>query len=59
MHKTTGEVWDKWRLVILSANHAVFHAQNDRGGLGHLGTCNSKLQVAVFLEKTTDEGWDR
>ena len=29
------------------ANHAVFHAQNDRRGLGHIETINSGHSVAV------------
>ena len=29
------------------ANHAVFHAQNDRGGLGPIETINSGNNVAV------------
>ena len=37
------------------ANHAVFHAQNDRRGLGPIETCNSDPKGAVFHAKTTDE----
>ena len=29
------------------ANHAVLHAQNDSGGLGHIETINSGHTVAV------------
>ena len=29
------------------ANHAVLHAQNDRGGLGPVDTINSSHNVAV------------
>ena len=39
------------------ANHAVLHAQNDRGGLGPVETCNSGPKVAVLHGKATDEGW--
>ena len=38
------------------ANHAVFQARNDRGGLGQVETCNSRPKVAVLHAKTTDEG---
>ena len=51
MHKTTGDVWDQWRLVIRGlgpieisnsdANYVVLHAKNDRWGLGPMETSNS------------------
>ena len=40
------------------ANHAVLHAQNDRGCLGTIDTCCSGQKVAVLPEKNTDKGWD-
>ena len=40
------------------ANHAVLRAQNDRGCLGPIETCNSGPKVAVLHAKTTNEGWD-
>ena len=40
------------------ANHALLHAQNDRWGLGPIETFNSGHNVAVWMHKTTDEGWD-
>ena len=40
------------------ANHAILKAQNDKGGLGHIETCNSDPKVPVLHAKTTDEGWD-
>ena len=43
---------------ISGANHAVFHAKNDRLCLGPIETCYSGPKVAVLLPKTTDEGWD-
>ena len=33
------------------ANHAVLHAQNDRGGLGPIETINSGAKVAVLNAK--------
>ena len=41
------------------ANLAVFHAQNDRWGLGPIETINSGHIVAVVSAKTTDEGWEQ
>ena len=43
---------------ISGVNHAVFHAQNDRRGLGPIETCNSGPKVAVLHAKTKNEGWD-
>ena len=40
------------------ANHTVWNAQNDRGGLGTKETINSCHDVAVLQAKTTNEGWD-
>ena len=40
------------------SKHAVLHAQINRRSLGPIETCNSDAKVAVFLAKTTDEGWD-
>ena len=40
------------------ANQAVLHAQNDRLVLGPIKTINSGHNVAVVMNKTTDEGWD-
>ena len=40
------------------ANHAVLHAQNDRGCLGPIEICYSGPKVAVLHPKTTPEGWD-
>ena len=58
MHKTTGEDWDSFETSYSGANHAVLHAQNDRWGLGPIETINSGYIVAVWVHKTTDEGWD-
>ena len=41
------------------ADHDVFHAQNDRWGLGPIEICNSDPKGAVLHAKTTDEGWDQ
>ena len=40
------------------ANHAVFHAQNDRCGVGPIETCNSDAKVAVWNAKNIGEVWD-
>ena len=40
------------------ANHAVFHAQNDRLCLGLIVTCYARPKVAALYPKTTHEGWD-
>ena len=58
MHKTIGEDWDSFETSNYGANHAVLHAQNDRCGLGPIETINSCRIVAVWVHKTTDEGWD-
>ena len=39
------------------ANHAILQAQNDKGGLGPIETCNSYPKVPILHAKTTDEGW--
>ena len=41
------------------ANHAVFHAQNDRLCLGLTETCYSGPKVAALHPKTTHEYWDQ
>ena len=40
MHKTTGEVWDPWKLVILILM-SLFWMKNYRRGLGSIETGNS------------------
>ena len=45
-HKTTGEVWDPWRLVILVLN-ALFCLSSYRWGLRPVETINSGHNVAV------------
>ena len=44
--------------IISGANDAVFHAQNDRWGLGPIETINSDSKVTVMRAKTTDEDWE-
>ena len=40
------------------AKHDVLNAQNHRGGLGPIETCNSGPKFSVFYSKTTNVGWD-
>ena len=40
------------------ANQSVLQAQNDRWGLGPIETINSGHNVALWVHKPTDEGWD-
>ena len=54
---------DSWGLGPMEtsnsgANHAVVYAQNEGWGLGPIETINSGYIVAVWVHKTTDEGWD-
>ena len=55
--KQLNEGWNPYRRHS-GANHAVFHAQNDRSCLGPIETCYSGPIVAVLHPKTTDAGWD-
>ena len=41
------------------ANHAVFHAQNDRWCLGPIESCYSGPKFSVLHAKTTGEGWNQ
>ena len=43
---------------IFDATHAALQEQNGRWNLGPIEICYSGPKVAVFLAKTTDEGWD-
>ena len=43
---------------ISDANHAVFHAQNDRWYLGPIEICYSGPKLAVMHATATGEGWN-
>ena len=58
MHKTTGEVWDPWRLVILLLITRFCMHKTAAEVLGPIETCNSDPKVAVLHVKSTDEGRD-
>ena len=47
MHKTTGEGWYPWRLVIL-VKRRCFASKNHRRGLGPLETSDSDANHAVL-----------
>ena len=56
--KQLNEGWNPYRRHS-GANHAVFHAQNDRLCLGLMVTFYAGPKVAVLHPQTTHEGWDQ
>ena len=51
IHKTTGEVWDPWELVILIQKALFWMQKNNRWGLAPIESSNSGPNVAVLDEK--------
>ena len=56
MHKTTGEVWDPWKLVILILM-SLFWMKNYRRGLGSIETGNSDSNH--FVLHAQNDRWGR
>ena len=56
--KTTDEDWNQLGTSNSDADHAVWHAHNNRWGLGPIETCSSGSMLTMLHAKTTDEDWN-